>query len=136
MDRKDFIKLLGLAGLSLKTPSALLAKEEERPISRKKETLIYVCFARGLYYYSFDHVKKQLKIGQELILKREPKNPYDEKAIAIYFDAHKLGFVPREDNLIVANLIDSAFEMKAFIEDIDWSDGLYEALQIKFIIYS
>lgn len=51
----------------------------------------------------------ELQIGTKLTLKREENNPYDPKAVAIYFGEAKLGFVPRSCNEAISKLCDAGF---------------------------
>lgn len=46
-----------------------------------------------------------LKVGQKLKLKTEFDNPYDPNAIAIYRKGAKLGYVPRDQNPVMAQLM-------------------------------
>jgi hypothetical protein len=47
----------------------------------------------------------QLKSGKKLKLVAEFDNPYDPNAVAVYFKGTKIGFVPRANNFLVAQLI-------------------------------
>jgi hypothetical protein len=35
----------------------------------------------------------------------EPDNPYDHRAIAVYWNGYKMGYVPRKDNKVLYNLL-------------------------------
>jgi hypothetical protein len=45
--------------------------------------------------------------GAALRVEREPDNPYDSSAVAIWLDRTKLGYVPRCANAAVARLLDA-----------------------------
>ncbi len=50
----------------------------------------------------------ELKVGDRLILLREPKNEYDELAILVKDQMdRKLGYIPRAHNHIMARLMDA-----------------------------
>ena len=75
------------------------------------------------------HVKKiksyvkKLKVGDRLTLLREPKNEYDELAIVVKDEkGHKLGYVPRRCNSVVARLMDAGKLVYAVIDDIDMDE--------------
>ncbi len=75
------------------------------------------------------HVKKiksyvkKLKVGDRLTLLREPKNEYDELAIVVKDEkGHKLGYVPRRCNSVVARLMDAGKLVYAIIDDIDMDE--------------
>lgn len=38
--------------------------------------------------------------------------------MAVYYRSHKLGFIPRRSNMVLANLMDQGAEVKAYIQSI------------------
>ena len=55
-----------------------------------------------------EELEPHLKIDDRLDFFREPDNPYDTKAIVIKnTDGIKVGYVPREDNVIFSRLMDA-----------------------------
>ena len=60
----------------------------------------------GFTYYDGVDVFDNLKIGTKLFLKAEPENPYDPKAVAIYYgeDIH-IGYVPRDENEVMSKFL-------------------------------
>lgn len=65
----------------------------------------------GFTFYEGVLAFDQLKVGTELKLVAEPKNRYDENAVAIYIKKHKLGFVPRSHNLSLAVLLNAGYDI-------------------------
>lgn len=59
----------------------------------------------GFSYYEGVLAFEYLKIGTQLQLKLEEDNKYDARAIAIYYNEFKLGFVPRGENRILYKLL-------------------------------
>lgn len=55
----------------------------------------------GFTYYEGVLAFSKLKIGVSLQLKLEEDNKYDARAVAIYYNDFKLGFVPRSENRII-----------------------------------
>ena len=51
----------------------------------------------------------ELKIGTSLRLVRESENRFDPNAVAIYLDDYKLGFVPRDENELIAKFLDLGY---------------------------
>ena len=50
---------------------------------------------------------REIEIGDRLILLREPQNEYDDLAILVNNEkGHKLGYIPRKNNQIIARLMD------------------------------
>ncbi len=59
----------------------------------------------GFTFYEGVDCFEQLKIGTTLKLVLEQNNKYDSRAVAIYFNEFKLGFVPRSENRIIYKLL-------------------------------
>jgi hypothetical protein len=110
MRREEFIKRLGLGFLAI--PLFGKVKPEEQ------RTVIYSGYLAGISYYELKNVYHFLSEGQRLTLRREPSNSYDQNAISIWFHEHKLGFIPKKDNMVIANLMDGYFELTASISKI------------------
>lgn len=62
---------------------------------------------------------KRIVIGDPITLRREPDNPHDPNAIAMYYQGEKLGYVPRNLARIVApRLDDERNEYTAFVMNV------------------
>ncbi|MEG1644065.1 MAG: HIRAN domain-containing protein [Bacteroidales bacterium] len=63
----------------------------------------------GFTYWEGAVVFCQLKVGSLLRFERELDNRYDPKAIAIYFNKYKLGYIPRSCNEEIAKLCEQGY---------------------------
>jgi hypothetical protein len=110
--RTFFSRLFGSLGLAAAAPavaaSARTVLIQESPIAGFE-------FHRGAAVWSSLHV------GQMLELVREPTNPHDADAVAVYFQEEKLGYVPRAENHAVAQMLDRGEHLEASI--VKLSDG-------------
>ncbi|NJN27028.1 MAG: DNA-binding protein [Cyclobacteriaceae bacterium] len=79
----------------------------------------------GFTYYDGAEVFGQLKVGSKLKMKAEPNNRYDARAVALYYDGRKLGFVPRNENAIISKLLNLGYTQifQAFINRISPTEG-------------
>jgi len=100
MDRRSFIKSI----LSLPLFSFFLPLKEG--IERYEKILLLDTVVAGIRYYDAERIWNSLYIGEPLLLKREPHNPYDERAIEIYRGNNKLGYIPRKDNGVISQVLD------------------------------
>lgn len=66
---------------------------------------LLTCPLAGFTYYDGLDVIGDLQLGAKLQLRAEPDNPYDANAVAVYFSNKKLGFIPRNQNSIISNLL-------------------------------
>ena len=74
--------------------------------------------------------------GESLTLMREPNNPYDKKAIALYHRNRKIGFVPREKNEVLSKLLDShAATINAEIIQIHPNANPFDAVYAGIYLY-
>lgn len=77
---------------------------------------------------------KELRKGEELSLRREPENPHDRNAVAVYdVCGQHLGYVPRQDAPAVAKVMDLRLPYVAKCRsrgttsiDISWETKTYE----------
>lgn len=86
----------------------------QQPVAEAK---IYLQSSRlaGFKYYEGRKLWPRLKTGDVLKLVREADNPYDGNAIAVEWQGHKLGHVPRADNAALARFMDHGQMLEARI---------------------
>lgn len=125
LSRLNFIRRAvgGIAGAFL-LPSALAVEQTEK-------RSIYRGYVRGLDYYHFFDLQEQLAPQTPLKLIREPENDHDYKAIAVYAFEQKIGYIPREDNKVLARMIDSGFDLFAEVRRLNDDETLWRALRIE-----
>ncbi len=63
----------------------------------------------GFTYYDGVKVFRKLKVGTAVRLVAEMHNPYDTKAVAIFYKTHKIGFVPRQENREISKLLNLGY---------------------------
>jgi len=66
------------------------------------------CIA-GFSYWDGCLAFKDLEIGTELALQREPDNKFDPYAVAVYYNDLKLGFIPRGHNHEISKFLDMGY---------------------------
>lgn len=72
----------------------------------------------GLAYYQAEKVRGQLCVGAPLLLRREPGNLYDRRAIEVLTDEGiKLGYIPQLRNKRLSRLMDEGETLMARIDD-------------------
>ena len=67
-------------------------------------------FIAGFNFWEGCKVFNELKVGIPLHLVREEDNKFDPYAVAIYYEDTKLGFIPRDENQLVAQLMDLGYD--------------------------
>jgi hypothetical protein len=119
MDRLTFLRsLLGSTALLTVPPLELITPEEQDRLAWTKDAtplFMYDCFVRGFSHYAGAQVIGQMKDHDELDLVREHANEHDANAVSIYWQGHKLGYLPMGENIALANLIDHGMLLSAYV---------------------
>ena len=86
-----------------------------------QEVELLNCNIAGTTFLNLKDIEPKLKKNQLLVLKREPKNKYDDKAILILTeDGQKLGYVPQEKNEILSGLMDAGKLLFGRLDEKNW----------------
>ena len=86
-----------------------------------QEVELLNCNIAGTTFLNLKDIEPNLKKNQLLVLKREPKNKYDDKAILILTeDGQKLGYVPQERNEILSRLMDAGKLLFGRLDEKNW----------------
>ena len=84
-----------------------MSTRESKPVKKVHLDIFHIAaFTYNEGYEAFEY----LKVGTELDLVREPGNPYDPYAVAIYYQEYKLGFIPRGSNREISKYLDMGLE--------------------------
>jgi hypothetical protein len=133
MNRSAFIKSFIISSFGLLTVKGLTKPAFTIPEEEKTTTLLK-CYIAGYAYYHGEQVIDQLKPDLKLELKREPDNPYDRRAIAVYFKNSKLGFIPRVNNKIIANIMDQKTNVLAKILKINPENDVWDKVKLEVLM--
>jgi len=91
------------------------------PMPFVKEIFLIECKVAGTSYLNLSEIEPNLLIDEILLTRREPENQFDEFAILILTQkGEKLGYVPRNQNEILARLMDAGKLILAKIVDKKW----------------
>lgn len=60
----------------------------------------------GFRYYGDGELWEAMRVGDALVLAREPDNAHDANAVSIEWQGRKIGYVPRTDNAHLARQMD------------------------------
>lgn len=69
----------------------------------------------GFQYHAGGALWEEMKIGDPLVLVREPDNPHDANAVRVEWRGTKLGYLPRRENRAVAAEMDRGSPVSARI---------------------
>ncbi|MBF0614174.1 MAG: HIRAN protein [Magnetococcales bacterium] len=115
--KRGFLKAgSGLLALLLGRAHADLPRQQPEPkAATPTEVPIQISAVAGFQYHAGTQVWSSLEVGHLLTLQRETDNRYDQKAIVVLWNQHKLGYVPRTDNVTLAQMMDRGIPLQARI---------------------
>lgn len=128
LGRRSFLGVLGLGALF----SAGSTQAATGHPKRRKIHLIDTYIAGFQYYDGMgEGVARSLQVGDEVMLKRQPDNRYDENAIEVYTPiGHKLGYLPRSDNTGIAAIADQDVQLGARVSVYDLKAPPWERITV------
>lgn len=88
----------------------------------------------GFRYHAAAEVWSELRVGDALELAREPGNPHDANAVTVSWRGHKLGYVPRRENEVLAWSLDRGDTLRARISRLSHHPN--PARRIEFEVYA
>lgn len=99
-----------------------LHSEVQAPAPYSEDILLLSTFAAGTTHVAgIEELEPFLQPGERVKLVRVPDNPSDPNAIKLYTrDGVKLGYVPRQENQILARLMDAGKLLYAVIREKSW----------------
>ena len=112
-ERRSFLKKL----LALGALAAGGGVQAERPA--KARPVVLRAAVRGHRYHDGPRVVHRLAPGDALRLVREPENEHDDSAVAVHWGRAQLGYLPRENNHVVATLLDQGVPLEAHLVKVD-----------------
>jgi len=124
MNRREVLK----AGLVL--PASVLTGS----VRGERKILLLESVLAGFRYYEGEKVWNILRKGDPLELRREPDNPYDPRAVEVLWKGRKLGYVPRRDNAVIAQLMDRGNLLKGKISKLRETSNPWHRVSIEIYL--
>ena len=85
----------------------------DRTAAQQVRILVQSSPLAGFNYHQAPEVWRGMRVGDALRLEREPDNAYDARAVRVEWRGHKLGYVPRTQNAVLAWAMDSGATLNA-----------------------
>ncbi len=98
---------------------------------RPKPMRLQVLPLAGFQYHAGPRLWSQLAEGQALSLQREPANRHDELAVAVHWQDHPIGYLPRRHNGAIAQLLDDGQQLDANICALHESADPWERVELE-----
>ena len=142
MDRRTFLRTASTSGLLVTAAPLVLAQAEDfnetesikdqDPYADFFSLPIYRAYVRGLQFHDLpEYYIDDLEAPQDLDLVREPDNRHDKRAVAVYHNGLKLGYLPREDNLVLGKLVRRGLPVRCRLIGVQPDEENYRQLSIE-----
>jgi len=102
-----------LAAALLAALLAILSALPGRAVAQQVRILVQSSPLAGFNYHQAPAVWQAMRVGDALKLEREPDNAHDARAISVQWQGHKLGYVPRAQNAVLAWAMDRGESLDA-----------------------
>ena len=104
-----------------------LAEVEQREI-------LQVSPLAGFQHHAGPALFSLMTVGDRLILRREPDNPYDPRAVRVEWQGTQIGYAPRADNVDLARLMDRGVPVEARILQLQKSRDPWKRVLIEIYL--
>ena len=114
--------------------SGLSVRDSQIPDKKSAHlrTIEYCTKVSGVTYGERQSYIAILRAGEQLSMRREPQNQFDQNAIALYDSRnHHLGYVPKEMASNLAPMMDAGERLEAFVMSVSGGNGFSYGLNIK-----
>ncbi len=98
-----------------------------------RETLVLESLVAGTSFRKLEKVREELIETVRLRMKREGDNEFDHFAIGLWYYDTKVGYIPREENEVIARLMDAGKQFFATIASKE-IEGNWLKLNIKVMM--
>ena len=114
LGRKEFLKTMGLGGVSLILPG-MVPKPDLVSGIISQPIKIYDNYLRGVQYYELGKYLDELNVGDGVSFTRFPEHEYDRFAVGVTWQGHFLGYLPAYENIVLANLLDAGVRLSGMV---------------------
>ena len=133
MERRSFLNSILAAAATLPFVGRARAAGQSHGLHEKgaeHELLIQESSVAGFQYHDGESVWSRLSAGDSIELLREPANPYDRRAVAVYWGESKLGYVPRAANAACCQMLDRGERLTARIKRLRESPDPWKRVEL------
>jgi HIRAN domain-containing protein len=106
----------------------------EPPVQPTVRLVVQSSPLAGFRHHEAPELWSALRVGDPLELERERDNPHDANAVSVAWRGHKLGYVPRRENAVLAWSLDRGERLRARISRLAAHPN--PARRIEFEVYA
>jgi hypothetical protein len=131
MKRKDFFRTATLATAGIIGLGRVASAAEYVSKQKVKPIFLIETDIAGYQYYEGEKIENLIESKEKIELRLQENNKYDQNAIEIFYKGIKLGYIPRDENTIPANLIRQNKELYAEFKSLNPENETWNRMIIK-----
>jgi len=97
----------------------------------KNPRIVYEGFISGYQYHNGLKMEHLFGPGTIFSLKHEPENPFDDDAVALYYENAKIGFIPPDNNVDIARRMQKGEPLKARVTRFEPQSDPWERVYVE-----
>jgi hypothetical protein len=88
----------------------------------------------GFQHHAGPGLYALMGVGDVLTLHREPDNPYDPRAVRVYWQGAQIGYAPRVDNVDLARFMDLGYRVEGRIVHLQASKDPWKRVLMEIVL--
>jgi len=128
--RKLFKKLLAVTGTGFGLGFTANSVQAKTTVKTDSKIKLQSSPIAGFQFYKGQEIWHKIANDDQLTLKAEPTNKYDKNAVEIYWQDQKLGYLPRNQNYTVSQLLKEKNQLNASIAKLQNCSNPWERIRV------
>lgn len=124
MNKRGFLRSL------LGTVAGLAVAQRTVATPGTRHLLLQSSPLAGFQFHAGQNIWNELRVGAALTMQRELQNRHDGRAVAILWNGLKLGYIPRNENTAIAQLLDRGERLVGHIEELKESQNPWDRVRV------
>ena len=105
------------------------------PTAQAEALRLMQCPIAGFQYHGGEACWGRMRAGDRLVLRREPGNRHDPRAITVEWQDVMLGFIPREANYALSQMMDSGMRVAGQVAALRTGSDPWQRVMIDVVAY-
>lgn len=136
VSRRFFVKVASLGSAFLIRMREPASARDVPEVQENREFELDRFFVAGFQYHDGPRLIDSIKVGERLLLRREPLNPHDRRAVAVHLGDHRIGYVPKARNAVVSRLCDQHAPLVCRVTAVDVDEDAWSPIAVSISIAS
>lgn len=106
----------------------------DKPVAGEVAQILQTSPVAGFQHHAGPALFPLMRVGDVLVLSREPDNPYDPRAVRVLWHGAQIGYAPRLDNVDLARFMDQGVKVEGRILHLQPSRDPWKRVLMEILI--